>query len=258
MKTGDLALLINLKRENARLLAENSRLEEICTICYAGLGGECDLPEVWLDVLFDPKAATRAQLDAMLPYSGRDFEMELANLRLAIANAAQWLDDAAIELQHWGSYADACWQKKHDLAGLIADIKHQAAKLRHGCQKQTPYGPAICGQCVEEPDWGDVDGHIVPGPADGDADAEPSIAGGHTYAVGKHIVASCGTDAPGTATTIPPLSYAEIAHMWTQAWSDAHKEICVISLRDVENLRPHCFARLIEKHITAALTKGTK
>ena len=53
----------------ASLEAEKLKLQELAATCYAGLGGECDLPVIWLDALNDAANGDPFDLDGLLPYT---------------------------------------------------------------------------------------------------------------------------------------------------------------------------------------------
>ena len=48
---------------------EIDRLRALAATCYAGLGGECDLPVIWLDALNDAANGEPFDLDGLLPYT---------------------------------------------------------------------------------------------------------------------------------------------------------------------------------------------
>jgi len=56
-------------RENAALAAEVERLRGLAATCYAGLGAECDLPEVWLDALNSAANGEPFTTENLLPYA---------------------------------------------------------------------------------------------------------------------------------------------------------------------------------------------
>ena len=43
---------------------------------------------------------------------------------------ADWLDEAAEEVQDWGAYASEIFQKKHDLAGAVKRWRDRADLIR--------------------------------------------------------------------------------------------------------------------------------
>ncbi|MBB6578979.1 putative membrane protein [Comamonas odontotermitis] len=49
--------------------AEIERLRTLAATCYAGLGGECDLPVIWLDALNDAANGEPFDTDGLLPYT---------------------------------------------------------------------------------------------------------------------------------------------------------------------------------------------
>ena len=55
--------------ELRRQHAEIERLRALAATCYAGLGGECDLPVIWLDALNDAANGDPFDLDGLLPYT---------------------------------------------------------------------------------------------------------------------------------------------------------------------------------------------
>jgi hypothetical protein len=57
----------------AQLQAENARLQEICGAAYQ-MAGEAGAPVRFLDVLADPLAATREQVDSLLMLSLDEFD----------------------------------------------------------------------------------------------------------------------------------------------------------------------------------------
>ncbi len=55
--------------ELRRQHAEIERLRALAATCYAGLGGECDLPVIWLDALNDAANGEPFDTDGLLPYT---------------------------------------------------------------------------------------------------------------------------------------------------------------------------------------------
>jgi len=55
--------------ELRRQHAEIERLRALAATCYAGLGGECDLPVIWLDALNDAANGEAFDTDDLLPYA---------------------------------------------------------------------------------------------------------------------------------------------------------------------------------------------
>lgn len=55
--------------ELRRQHAEIERLRALAATCYAGLGGECDLPVIWLDALNDAANGDPFDTDGLLPYT---------------------------------------------------------------------------------------------------------------------------------------------------------------------------------------------
>ena len=49
--------------------ADIERLRALAATCYAGLGGECDLPVIWLDALNDAANGEPFDTDGLLPYT---------------------------------------------------------------------------------------------------------------------------------------------------------------------------------------------
>lgn len=50
--------------------------------------------------------------------------------RDAIRDAADWMDEAADEIESWGSYASPYFQEKHDLAESVQRFRDRAAAIR--------------------------------------------------------------------------------------------------------------------------------
>jgi len=48
---------------------EVTRLRELAAVCYAGLGGECDLPEPWLDALLEAAEGRPFTTEGLLPFT---------------------------------------------------------------------------------------------------------------------------------------------------------------------------------------------
>lgn len=76
------ALLAKSDRADA-LEAENARLRELVFACYAGLGGECDLPEPWLDALSHAGHGEPFSVEGLLPFTSSQ-RVELAALKARI------------------------------------------------------------------------------------------------------------------------------------------------------------------------------
>lgn len=51
------------------LIAERDRLRELAAVCYAGLGGECNLPDAWLDALSCAAHGQPFTTDGLLPFT---------------------------------------------------------------------------------------------------------------------------------------------------------------------------------------------
>jgi hypothetical protein len=66
MRLGD---VLAAGREMRRQHAEIQRLRALAATCYAGLGGECDLPVIWLDALNDAANGEPFDTDGLLPYT---------------------------------------------------------------------------------------------------------------------------------------------------------------------------------------------
>lgn len=69
----------------------------------------------------------KALLDAH--QRGRQEGMEEAD------KAADWLDEAATEVEDWGAYAGAYFQEKHDLEGCVQEIRERASFIRAKAQE---------------------------------------------------------------------------------------------------------------------------
>lgn len=52
----------------AELQAKVNRLIELSSVCYTGLGAECDLPEAWLDALSQAAYGKEFSTDGLLPF----------------------------------------------------------------------------------------------------------------------------------------------------------------------------------------------
>ncbi|WP_312462340.1 hypothetical protein [Comamonas sp.] len=59
------AAAIELRRQHGEI----ERLRALAATCYAGLGGECDLPVIWLDALNDAANGEPFDADGLLPYT---------------------------------------------------------------------------------------------------------------------------------------------------------------------------------------------
>ena len=74
----------------ARLEAERDKLRELAATCYAGLGGECDLPESWLDALNNAASGEAFTTDGLLPFVS-PIQAELIKQTNRAASAEQQL-----------------------------------------------------------------------------------------------------------------------------------------------------------------------
>ncbi|MEY2253382.1 hypothetical protein [Comamonas sediminis] len=59
------AIAAELRRQHAEI----ERLRALAATCYAGLGGECDLPVIWLDALNDAANGEPFDTEGLLPYT---------------------------------------------------------------------------------------------------------------------------------------------------------------------------------------------
>jgi hypothetical protein len=71
-------------QETSALTAEVLRLRDLAATCYAGLGAECDLPEVWLDALLAASEGQDFSTNQLLPICAAEAaplsDSELLNL----------------------------------------------------------------------------------------------------------------------------------------------------------------------------------
>ena len=74
----------------AQLEAERDKLRELAATCYAGLGGECDLPESWLDALNNAASGEAFTTDGLLPFVS-PIQAELIKQTNRAASAEQQL-----------------------------------------------------------------------------------------------------------------------------------------------------------------------
>lgn len=78
-------------RRLAAVEEERDKLRELAACAYAGLGAECELPEVWLDALNNAASGEAFSLDGLVPFESvamRDLAAELSRYREA---EALWL-----------------------------------------------------------------------------------------------------------------------------------------------------------------------
>ena len=66
-----------------------------------------------------------------------DRDKEIAALRKALDDAADALDQALEDVEHWGAYAGEYFQDKHDLDGGLARISEQATAARRALEGDT-------------------------------------------------------------------------------------------------------------------------
>lgn len=77
--------------------------------------------------VFNEIAIARALMEAH--QRGRREGMEEAD------KAADWLDEAATEVEDWGAYAGAYFQEKYDLEGCVQEIRERASFIRAKAQE---------------------------------------------------------------------------------------------------------------------------
>lgn len=58
--------------EKDKMQVEIEKLRQLASTCYAGLGGECNLPEAWLDVLNKAANGEDFSTEGLLPYQNQD------------------------------------------------------------------------------------------------------------------------------------------------------------------------------------------
>lgn len=58
--------------ENDKMQVEIEKLRQLASTCYAGLGGECNLPEAWLDALNKAANGEDFSTEGLLPYQNQD------------------------------------------------------------------------------------------------------------------------------------------------------------------------------------------
>lgn len=58
--------------EKDKMQVEIDKLRQLAATCYAGLGGECNLPEAWLDALNKAASGEDFTCDGLLPYQHQD------------------------------------------------------------------------------------------------------------------------------------------------------------------------------------------
>lgn len=66
--------------------------------------------------------------DQMRAYGAAEYKRALSEAN--VSRFADWMDEAADDIEFWGAYASDYFKKKHDLANYSLDYKSRAAVLR--------------------------------------------------------------------------------------------------------------------------------
>jgi hypothetical protein len=91
------------------------------------LQAELDATNRQVEILSDALAESRRDVDALVALVRAD-EREVFNKERQ--QCADWLDEAAADIEDWGMYASEYLQQKWDLPDQVQDYKNRAAAIR--------------------------------------------------------------------------------------------------------------------------------
>jgi hypothetical protein len=91
------------------------------------LQAELDATNRQVEILSDALAESRRDVDALVALVRAD-EREVFNKERQ--QYAEWLDEAAADIEDWGMYASEYLQQKWDLPDQVQDYKNRAAAIR--------------------------------------------------------------------------------------------------------------------------------
>jgi hypothetical protein len=108
-------------------LANSKGVSPLVREALLQMEAELDATNRQVEILSDALAESRREIDAMVALARAD-EREAFNKERQ--QYADWLDEAAADIEDWGMYASEYLQKKWDLPDQVQDYKNRAAAIR--------------------------------------------------------------------------------------------------------------------------------
>jgi hypothetical protein len=108
-------------------LANSKGVSPLVREALLQMEAELDAANRQVEILSDALAESRRNIDALVALARAD-EREAFNKERQ--QYADWLDEAAADIEDWGMYASEYLQKKWDLPDQVQDYKNRAAAIR--------------------------------------------------------------------------------------------------------------------------------
>lgn len=78
--------------EKDKMQVEIDKLRQLAATCYAGLGGECNLPEAWLDALNKAANGEDFSTEGLLPYQSHESKYVEAQWQARVIGNGEWIN----------------------------------------------------------------------------------------------------------------------------------------------------------------------